>query len=95
MIRWCFEIKKVGLVNWVWYTFWLRRDIFSRKLNTGSHYKTFEKLSVARKRAYAIDDKISDLIFEGYWKLSPMVAGAITGVLFGFLTFYLLGKIHV
>ena len=66
------EIKKIGLIDWVWFVIYLKRNEFSPKLSLGNiyiknsnhgflkkdgtHQKWFAKLIKNRNRAHKIDD---------------------------------------
>jgi hypothetical protein len=50
------EIKAVGILDWIWFTFWLKRDEFSHRLWLSRYYPDVNKL--AKERAHQIDFKI-------------------------------------
>jgi len=64
------EIKSVGIKDWCWFTFYLRRSEFSPKLDMGvyyfrKNYKTLEytqlKLYKDRCKAHVISNKLDDI----------------------------------
>jgi hypothetical protein len=61
------EIKAVGLKNWLWFVFILKRNEFHPKLDT-YHFslKDIEsgKVIKLRKLAHEIDEKISEIMFQ-------------------------------
>lgn len=53
------EIQLVGIVDWVWFVVYLKRNIFSRKLDiTRKNYKKPIALIRRRERAIAIERKL-------------------------------------
>lgn len=51
------EIQLIGLKDWIWYTFILKRNEFNKKLNV-NNYKIFK----LREKAHEIDLKLEDQI---------------------------------
>ena len=55
------EIKCVGIKNWLWFVFYLKRDEFSLKLRLSKYYykygkkKYLNKLNKDRQRAHYIN----------------------------------------
>lgn len=58
MKKWIKEIRLVGLRDWLWFVFWLKRDEFSHKLGVFRYYPNMIKLARDRKRSHEIDIKI-------------------------------------
>lgn len=53
------EIQLVGIVDWIWFVIYLKRNIFSRKLDiTRKNYKKPIELIRRRERAIAIERKL-------------------------------------
>lgn len=59
--KWIQEIRKVGIVDWVWFVIWLRRDEFSEKLDIFKYYPDMEKLMRDRDRAHRIDSELENV----------------------------------
>lgn len=52
------EIRAVGLIDWLWFVVWLKRDEFSHKLDLSRYYPDLDKLVIDRNRAHEIADLI-------------------------------------
>lgn len=62
MKRMWLEIKTVGLRDWLWFAFYLKRDEFSSKLDLNARtYNNREQLTVQRQRAHRIDMALESL----------------------------------
>jgi len=59
------EIKAVGFKDWCWFTFYLQRNEFNRKLDMFAYFFTHNRslkgLEEERERAHKIDMKIRDI----------------------------------
>ena len=55
------EILAVGIIDWLWFVFYLNRNEFSPKLDLFCYKGTNAQLSAARKRAHRVDEKLSEL----------------------------------
>lgn len=54
-------MRKVGIVDWLWFVVWLRRDEFHRRLDlTVDNYRNPEQLVYKRNRAHRIDMELSE-----------------------------------
>lgn len=68
MFRWITEIRAVGIIDWVWFVFWLGRDEFNPKLDLWYNFHsgvTVDKMYKDRKRAHRIDMALEDAIEAG------------------------------
>jgi len=55
------EIRAVGLLDWLWFVVWLKRNEFSRKLDMSFNGRIPNYHSGQRKRAHKIDMAIEDV----------------------------------
>lgn len=64
-MKWIREIRKVGLKNWVWFSYSLKRNEFSPKLNIINYWDgrkiDYQKLNEDRKRAHQISMELDCL----------------------------------
>ena len=68
------EISLVGIIDWVWFVLWMRRDEFSDRLDILHYYpgKMWE-LERDRRRAHEIDHIISTgVVPDGYLSYRKM-----------------------
>lgn len=56
---WLHEIRLVGLLDWVWFVVWLRRNEFSNRLCLSRYYPDLDRLLRDRNRAHAIAEAIA------------------------------------
>jgi len=57
-MKWVSEIRKVGLLDWLWFVVWLRRNEFSQKLDLNRYYPDITRLVRDRNRAHRLDMEI-------------------------------------
>lgn len=58
-MSWLSEIKKVGLVDWLWFVIVLSRNPASHKLNFLRYYPNLDRLTHDRIRAMEIEKTLS------------------------------------
>lgn len=56
---WLHEIRLVGLLDWVWFVVWLRRNEFSNRLCLSRYYPDLDRLVRDRNRAHVIAEAIA------------------------------------
>jgi hypothetical protein len=66
LFRWIKEIKEIGINDWCWWVFRLKRDEFNSKLNISQYYdkygvKYLKILTKDRDRAHNIDNILKDM----------------------------------
>ena len=52
---WILEIRLVGLLDWLWFVVYLKRDEFSHKLSLNKYYPDLDGLVLDRTRAHNLD----------------------------------------
>jgi hypothetical protein len=66
-MNWIKEIRKVGIIDWIWFVIYLRRNEFSNKLNLSRYYTRYGALKYPpflikdRQKAHEIDLALMDL----------------------------------
>ena len=58
---WLREVKTVGILNWLWFVVYLKRDDCSPKLDIMRYYPDMDSLNRDRRLAHNIDCALSDL----------------------------------
>lgn len=60
-MKWFREIRKVGVIDWLWFVVYLKRNEFSVKLDMWEYYPDLQSLTKARMRAHNIDMALQDI----------------------------------
>ena len=66
MMKWIKEIRQIGIINWLWFVVYLRRDDCSDKLDLFKYYDRYgdsylEPLMSDRDKAHRIEMELRDI----------------------------------
>jgi len=60
-MKWLREIRAVGILNWLWFVVYLKRDDCSPKLDIMRYYPNMDRLNRDRRMAHDIDNSLNSL----------------------------------